>query len=379
MHFTLSEERRILADTAARFVRERYPLETRHANARREEGFDPRSWAEFAELGLIGALLPAAAGGYGGLGEDIALVFETLGQGLVVEPFLASGVLAATPLFLAGSSSQKALLEDVIASRLLLALAHGEPESRYGISEVRTTAVQDKGIWRLNGQKAVVLNGDTAQHLVVSARVHGKASSEDGLGLFLVDANSEGLERRGYGTVEGGRAAEITFRQTPGEAVGQPGKAFPLLEATIGRGVLALAAEALGIMEVCKATTLDYLKTRQQFGRPLGAFQALQHRMVDVLLEIEQVRSAVMLAAGTLEADRVTRERNLSAAKNLVGRAGRLVAEESIQLHGGIAMTWEYSVAHYAKRLIMIDHLLGDSDHHLDRFLRLSALNHESA
>ncbi len=379
MHFTLSEERRILADTAARFIRERYPLARRHANAKREEGFDPKSWAEFAELGLIGALLPPEVGGYGGRGEDIALIFEALGQGLVVEPFLATGVLAATPLFLAGSPSQKALLGEVIAGRLLLALAHGEPESRYGIAEVRTTAVQDKGIWRLSGQKAVVLNGDTAQRLVVSARVDGEVDSEDGLGLFLVDADSEGMTHRGYGTVEGGRAAEITFRQMPGEAVGQPGKAFPLLEVTIGRGVLALAAEALGIMEVCKATSLDYLKTREQFGRPLGAFQALQHRMVDLLLEIEQVRSAIMLAAGTLQAERTTREKNLSAAKNLVGRVGRLVAEESIQLHGGIAMTWEYPVAHYAKRLIMIDHLLGDSDYHLERFMRFSALSQEIA
>ena len=375
MDFELSEERRILRDTAARFIRDTYPIETRHEIAGSEEGFSRKVWSDFAELGLIGALLPAEAGGFGGSGEDIAVVMEELGRGLVVEPFLATAVLSGGLLAELGGDAQKASLEEVIAGTRLLTFAHGEPESRYGLSEVRTQAEREARGWRLSGRKAVVINGDTADSLIVSARVSGAPADEDGLALFLVDPRAEGVSRRGYGTVEGGHAAEIDL---DGVAVdedallGQAGAAFPAIERAIGRGVLALSAEALGIMEVCRDMTLDYLRTREQFGVPLGRFQALQHRVVDMCLEIEQARSAVMLAAGKLEAPRPERERALSAAKNLIGRVGRLVAEESIQLHGGIAMTWDYALPHYAKRLIMIDHQLGDADHHLERFIALS-------
>jgi len=370
MDFTLSEERRMLADTAERFLRDRYDIATRHRAAAAPEGFDRALWAEMAGLGLIGALVPPEAGGFGGAGEDVALVFEQIGRGLVVEPFLASGVLGLWPLVRAGDTG---LVEQVIAGETIAALAHGEPDGRYGLAEVaaRAQGTQDAGGWRITGNKAVVLNGDAAGILVVSARVSGAPGDEDGIGLFLVEAAAPGVTRRGYGTVDGGRAAEIAFDNAPARPLGAPGAAFALIEETIGRGVLALAAEAIGLMEVCKDTTLDYLKTRKQFGKPLGAFQALQHRMVEMVLELEQARSAVMLAAGTHQADRLTRERNVAAAKHLTGRVGRRVAEEAIQLHGGIAMTWEYPMSHYAKRLVMLDHLLGDTDHHLDRFIRL--------
>lgn len=368
MDFTLSEERRMLAETVGRFLRDRYDIATRHRAAAEPHGFDRTLWVEMADLGLIGALVPPEAGGFGGAGEDVALVFEHLGRGLVVEPFLASGVLGLWPLVRAGET---ALVEAVIAGKTLAALAHGEPDARYGLAEVATRASQAGRGWRVCGTKSVVVNGDAADWLVVSARVEGMVGEETGLGLFLVDAAAPGVARRGYGTVEGGHAAEVTLEGAPARPLGTPGAALPLIEETIGRGVLALAAEGVGVMEVCKDTTLDYLKTRKQFGRPLGAFQALQHRMVDMVLEIEQARSAMMLAAGTWEGNRLTRERNLAAAKHLTGRVGRMVAEEAIQLHGGIAMTWEYSLSHYAKRLVMIDHLLGDTDHHLERFIRL--------
>ncbi|MEO0821424.1 MAG: acyl-CoA dehydrogenase [Pseudomonadota bacterium] len=368
MHFTLSDERRMLGETAGRFLRERYEMELRHAAAAEPDGFSRTLWAEMAELGLIGALIPPEAGGFGGAGEDIALVFEHLGRGLVVEPFLASGILGAWPLVRAGET---ALLEQAIAGETLLAFAHGEPEGRYDLAEVSCRADGADADWRLSGRKAVVANGDSADWIVVSARTAGEPGERAGLGLFLVAADAPGLDRRGYGTVEGGRAAELTLAETPARPLGPVGEAYPLIEETVGRGILALAAEAIGLMEVCREMTLDYLKTRQQFGRPLGQFQALQHRMVEMTLEIEQARSAVMLAAGTLEADRSTRERNLAAAKHLTGRVGRLVAEEAIQLHGGIAMTWDYALPHYAKRLVMTDHLLGDTDHHLERFIAL--------
>ena len=379
MDFELSEERRILRDTAARFIRDTYPIATRHEIAGSDEGFSREMWSDFAELGLIGALLPAQAGGYGGGGEDIAVVMEEIGRGLVVEPFLATAVLGGGLIAELGTETQRALLDEVIGGAKLLAFAHGEPESRYAPSEVRTRAEQDSGgAWTLNGRKAVVYNGGAADTLIVSARVSGAPQDEDGLALFLVDPQAEGVSRRGYATVEGGHDAEIDLHGVvldEDAVLGAAGAAFPAIERALGRGVLALSAEAMGVMEVCRDMTLDYLRTRTQFGVALGRFQALQHRVVDLCLEIEQARSAVMLAAGKLESPRAERERALSAAKNLVGRVGRLVAEESIQLHGGIAMTWEYALPHYAKRLVMIDHQLGDADHHLERFIAFSKLD----
>lgn len=375
MDFGLSEERRILRDTTARVIAETYDLAQRQEAAASPEGFSRERWAEFAELGLIAALLPPDAGGLGGEGEDLLLVMEEIGRGLVVEPFLATAVLGGGVIADVGSDAQKDLLEEVMAGSHLLAFAHGEAESRYSFSEVRSTARRDGDDWVLTGQKAVVINGDSADSLVISARTSGEVDDEAGLTLFLVAADTLGVSRRGYATIDGGRAAEITLEAVRlGDAalLGEAGHGFDAIERAVGRGVLALCGEALGTMEVCRDTTLDYLRTRKQFGVPIGKFQAVQHRMVDVCLEIEQARSAAMLAAGKLAAPRAERERALSAAKNLIGRIGRLVAEESIQLHGGIAMTWEYALPHYAKRLTMIDHLLGDTDHHLERFIAFS-------
>lgn len=218
-----------------------------------------------------------------------------------------------------------------------------------------------------------MINGGSADYLIVSARSSGDVADQAGIGLWLVDANGPGVERRAMASVDGGHVAEITFSDAPGEALGDAEGGYEALEKTISRGVVALCAEALGAMEVCKDLTLDYLKTRKQFGVPLGKFQALQHRMVEMVVAIEQARSLTMLAAGMLDAPAAERERVISAAKNLTGRVGRLISEETIQLHGGIAMTWEYAAPHFAKRLTMIDHLLGDEDFHLARFLSLDA------
>ena len=375
MHFNLSEERQMLADTTRRFIAERYDINVRHANAKLDGGFNRETWAELADLGLIGALLPGEVGGFGGTGEDIAVIFEALGRGLVVEPFLASGILGASAIAQIGSDSQKALLEDVIAGKLTLALAHGEPDSRYDMASVKTRASQTGDGWQISGSKAVVLNGDTADKLIVSARSSGDDVSTDGISLFLVDAKAAGISRRGYGNVDGGRAAEITFDNVTVDAdalIGEAGCGFAALELTYAKGIVALAAESVGAMEMARDMTLEHLKTRKQFGRVIGTFQVLQHRMVDMCIEIEQARSAVLLAVSTLDAERTTREINVSAAKNLIGRVNRLISEESIQLHGGMAMTWEYAVGHYAKRLTMIDHLLGDTDYHLQRYIELS-------
>ncbi|MEM8759241.1 MAG: acyl-CoA dehydrogenase [Pseudomonadota bacterium] len=374
MDFELSDERRMLAETAERWLREQYPLKRRQAAAAMPEGFDRAVWAELAELGLVGALFPPEAGGFGGTGEDLMVVFDAIGRGLVVEPFLATGVLGAWPLVAAG---EPAILEQAVEGKRLIAFAHTEPGGRYRPAHVATRAQGEGEVWRLTGEKAVVLNGDSADLLVVSARVAADTEDEHGIGLFLVDAGAEGLSRRSYGTVEGGRAAEVVLEGVRARPLGAPGEAFPVIEETLARGAVALSAEAVAIMDVCKEATLDYLKTRTQFGRPIGAFQVLQHRMVDLYLEVEQARSALLLAAAMLGAPRVARERAVSAAKHLAGRVGRLVAEEAIQLHGGIAMTWEYDLPHYAKRLVMIDHLLGDTDHHARRFMGFGGLGAE--
>ncbi|WP_428000776.1 acyl-CoA dehydrogenase family protein [Acidovorax sp.] len=373
MNFEHTEDRRMLADTLDRFVAGQCPMETRNAIAYGSTGMSPALWGQFAELGAIGALFPEADGGFGGAGFDIAVVFEALGRGLVVEPFLGA-LLVGRALAAAGTAAQKERIASLIDGSTVAALAHDEPGSHYELERVATQAVRNAQGWVLSGAKAVVVQGAQAQLLLVSARTAGAVDSEDGISLFLVPADAPGVVRRGYGRIDGGGAADITFEQVQLGAdalLGAEGQGFATLELAVGWGVLALCAEALGAMEVAKKDTLEYLQTRKQFGVPIGSFQALQHRMADLLLEVEQSRSAVINAAAAMDAERVVRERALSAAKFTIGRIGTLVSEESIQMHGGIGMTWELPLSHYAKRLVMIDHQLGDEDHHLARYMAL--------
>ena len=371
MNFEHTDDRRMLADTLNRYVAEQYSFETRDRIAKSPRGYSPEQWQQFAELGMIGALFAEADGGYGGAGFDIVVVFEALGRGLVAEPFLGCAVLAGSAIADAGTEAQKALLAAIIGGAKLAAFAHGEPEARYELARVQTRARPSGNAWVLDGVKAVVQHGEHADVFVVSARTSGAVDDETGISLFLVPAHATGISRRGYPNVDGGRAAELSLKGVTVGAdalLGEEGAGYAALEKAVGRGILALCAEALGAMDVAKEATLEYLRTRQQFGVPIGS---LQHRMADMLLEIEQARSAVINAAAALDADRVTRERALSAAKVTIGRIGTLVAEESIQMHGGIGMTWELPLAHYAKRLVMIDHQLGDEDHHLARYIAL--------
>ncbi len=368
MDFELSEERQMLKDTADRFIREQYPIDRRHAAVKSEDGFDRELWTEFCELGVPGALIPAASGGFGGTGEDIALVFEALGRGIVVEPFLPT-LLASIPLAAHGRDE---VLEAAMEGRTLLAFAHSEPNARYCDTHVETKAEHVGDDWKLSGAKSVVVNGGTADLIVVTARTIGRTEGVAGLGCFLVSPGSPGVAITSHDSIDGAKVAEIRLDQAHGVPLGVPGSDWPLIERTLAAGTLAVCAEAMGAMDVAKDMTLEYLKDRKQFGRPIGANQVLQHRMVDMLLEIEQARSAVMLCANTLEAERDTRELNISAAKNLIGRVGRLVAEETIQMHGGVAMTWEWPLPHFAKRIMMIDHMFGDTDHHLERFASIN-------
>jgi len=373
MNFEHTEDRRMLADTLNRFVSEQYGFETRNAIAYGDVGMAPTLWSQFAELGAIGALFTEADGGFGGEGFDIAVVFEALGRGLVVEPFLGA-LMVGRALAAAGTAAQKALIANLVDASSIAALAHDEPGSHYELNRVATRAERAGDGWALTGAKAVVVQGDHANLLLVSARTGGAVDAEDGISLFLVSADAPGVTRRGMGRMDGGRVAEITLDKVQVGAdalLGAEGQGLATLEIAVGAGVLALCAEAVGAMEVAKRDTLEYLQTRKQFGVAIGSFQALQHRMADLLLEIEQSRSAVINAAAALDGDRLTRERALSAAKVTIGRIGALVSEESIQMHGGIGMTWELPLSHYAKRLVMIDHELGDEDHHLARFIAL--------
>ena len=374
MNFEYTEDRRMLADSLGRLLREQYGFETRERIVASPEGWSREHWDRIAELGAIGLLFGEADGGYGGSGFDIALVFEQLGRGLVVEPFLGA-LMVGRALAAAGSDPQRETLGEIIAGRCIAALAHEEPDSFYDLAWIRTRARRQGGGWVLDGAKAVVAQAEAANLLLVSARTAGEPGEAAGISLFLVPAKTAGVSMRGYPLIDGGRAAEVTLTQVAVDAdalLGREGEGHALLERAVGAGLVALCAESLGAMDAAKEATLDYLRTRKQFGVPIGSFQALQHRMADVLLEVEQARSAVINAAAALdEPDRAKRERALSAAKVTAGRVGTQVAEESIQLHGGIGMTWELPLAHYAKRLVMIDHRLGDEDHHLERYIAL--------
>ena len=373
MNFQHTDDRRMLADSLNRFVAEQYAFETRDRIAKSPAGFSPDLWRQFADLGVIGALFSEADGGFAGGGFDIAVVFEALGRGLVVEPFLGT-VLAGSAIAQAGSPAQKALLAEIVGGTRIAAFAHAEPEAHHELLRVQTRARRVGGQWVLDGAKAVVQHGEQADIFVVSARTSGAVDDEAGISLFVVPAGAPGLALRGYPNVDGGRAAELTLVGVPLAAdalLGAEGAGSATVEHCVGKGVLALCAEALGAMDVAKDATLDYLRTRRQFGVPIGSFQALQHRMADLLVEIEQARSAVINAAAAIDAERVTRERALSAAKVTIGRVGTRAAEEFIQLHGGIGMTWELPLSNYAKRMVMIDHQLGDEDHHLARFIAL--------
>ncbi len=375
MNFEHTEDRRMLMDSLNRFVSEQYGTDVRNAMAYGAEGHSPKLYAQFAELGTLGALFPEEVGGFGGAGFDISVVFECLGRGIVPEPLLGA-LLVGRAVMLAGTDAQKGLLESLMAGSAIAALAHDEPSAHHELNHVATTAKRVGEHWVLSGVKGLVSFGEKADWLLVSARTSGETNSEAGISLFLVSGQAAGIRCRAFNRMDGGRAAELVFDQVqvPENALlGAEGAGYAVLERVRGYALLAVCAEAVGAMDVAKDQTLEYLRTRKQFGAPIGSFQALQHRMVDVLLEVEQARSAVINAAAAVDApDRVTREKALSAAKYSIGRIGTLVAEESIQLHGGIGMTWELPLSHYAKRLVMIDHEFGDEDHHLARFIALS-------
>jgi pimeloyl-CoA dehydrogenase small subunit len=378
MDFDLTDEQRLLADSVGRLMADTYSFEKRRALIREPEGFSPALWAKYAELGLLGLPFAEDYGGFGGGAVEIMLVMEAFGRALALEPYLATVVLAGTALRLAGSRDQQEVVLPLVAEgSLKLAFAHGERQARYDLADVTTTAEASGGCYVLEGGKSVVLHGDSADRLVVSARTSGARGEAGGISLFLVDATANGVARRGYALRDGSRAAEISLsgvKVGAGDLLGARGEAFPVIRRVVEAGIAAMCAEAVGAMESMQAMTLDYLKTRQQFGKPIGENQVLQHRSAEMLVALESARGMAMLAAMMVdELDADERERNIAMAKVGVGQAGRFVSQQAIQLHGGIGMTEEYAIGHFFRRVMVIEHLFGDTAHHLDRLAACAA------
>jgi pimeloyl-CoA dehydrogenase small subunit len=381
MDFDLSDEQRQLKNSVERLLADAYgDLNRRVGYVKEPKGYAAALWQQYADLGLLAAPFAEEHGGLGqGLTETM-IVAEALGRALAVDPYLATVVLAGGALRHAGNAALLAeLVPAIAAGQLTFALAHQERQSRYDLADTATTARADgSGGYTLEGEKMVVLAGDSADKLIVAARASGGRTDRAGIGLFLVDAKANGVTRRGYATQDGMRAADVTLagvKVGPEAVLAGPETGLEVLERVVDEAIAALAAEAVGAMAGLTELTVEYLKTRKQFGVPIGSFQVLQHRAVDMLTALEQARSmafyATMMAAepGTNE-----RRRAMAAAKVQIGRSARLVGESAIQLHGGIGMTMEYKAGHYFKRLTMIDLAFGDADHHLRELARMGGL-----
>ena len=373
MDFTLTETQTLLQDTANRLVRERYSFEERKKIVAGPGAHSQALWAYFAELGLLGVEIDEDCGGSGGSFADLAVVLEAFGRGLVVEPYLSTVVIGAGLVSAAASGEiRRDLLSRIAAGELKLALAHGEARARYALEHVETTARREAGGFVIDGAKAVVLGGDNADMLIVSARTDGGVTDANGISLFMVDAKVAGVHKRPYRNMDDRGAAEISFEKVsvPQSALlGPLDGALPLIEAAYDRGAAALCCEGIGAMSAVNAITLDYLKTRTQFGRPIGKFQVLQHRMADMVMAEEQARSMVYLAVDFAnEKDAAARRSFISAAKVQISNSGQIVGRGAIQLHGGIGMTIEYVAGHYLRRLTAIEKMFGDIDYHLGRF-----------
>lgn len=369
MDFNYTSEQQQFRDALRRFIDKDYGFEHRKKIIHSEAGVSEQAWNTLVELGMTALPVPEAQGGFNGSAVDMLVVMQEIGRGLVVEPYFAT-VLGAQFLKLAGGQEQ--LLEQVAGGELKLAAAIGEKQARHELFDIRTSASRDGDGYVINGAKSVVIHGGQAGKLIVSARTGGGQRETGGISLFVVDAGAPGVARRDYRTLDGLRAADIDFSnvRVPASALlGQEGAGWAILDDAADYGVALLCAEAVGAMDALNAATLEYLKTRQQFGVPIGKFQALQHRMAEMFMQAEQARSMATLAAVKVSsADDEERRRSVSGAKVRVGQAARFVGQQAVQLHGGMGVTDELPAAHLFKRLTMIELTLGDTDHHLARF-----------
>jgi len=375
MDFSYTEEQTLLRNSVSKYLADNYKFEDWRKFTRSDLGRDPKHWKQFAELGLFAAALPEAHGGLGGGAVESMIIMEEFGKALVVEPYVPTVVLGGGFLKHAGTEAQKSeWLGKVAAGETMIAFAFAEPKGRYNLADVTTTAKKQGGSYVLNGQKAVVLGAPWADTLVVTARSAGGQRDRNGIGVFLVDKKAKGVSTRDYPTVDSLRASEVTFENVEVPAAGLIGQAdggLPLVERVVDEAIAAICAEATGAMKVLVDTTVEYSKTRKQFGVPIGKFQVLQHRMVDMFVQYEQSVSITLMVTLKLDEADAERARAASAAKVTIGKAGRFVGQQAVQIHGGIGMTDELNVGHYFKRLTLIDTLFGNTDHHLKRYAAL--------
>ena len=366
MDFDYSDEQQLLRDSVERFVREQYAFDTRRGIVASARGFSTRNWKLFAELGWLAVPVSEDDGGLGGSLTDLAILFEQFGRGLVVEPYLATVVLGAGLVAeLGGLAQREVLLPAIMAGEMQLAVAFAEPGSRFSLARIATTAARSGEGWTLSGRKCVALNAPDADAILVSAR-----EASGAIGIFCVAPGCAGLSTHGYATIDGGRAADIALEavQVPADALlGTTAIGLAALARVTDRATLCVCAEAVGAMDALLWKTVEYTRTRRQFGVPIASFQALQHRMAEMFIELEQSRSILMMALMAAEAGEAL-TRPVSAAKSRIGRAMRRVGQEAIQLHGGIGVTDELDVGHYVKRLTAIETLFGNTDFHLQRF-----------
>lgn len=379
MNFDFTDDQRLLHDGVERLLAETYCFAQRLGNLAEPDGWSRSQWRRFAEMGLLGLPFAESDGGFGGGPIEIMIVMEAFGNALVVEPYLPTVLLGGGFLQMAGSAEQRArLLPGIIDGSLLMAFAQAEAGSRYDLAHVETRARRDGDGWVIDGKKRHVLSGDCADFLVVSARTAGGVEDEDGITLFLVDAASAGLTRRGYRLQDHTRAAQIHFenvRVAPESVIGEAGCGFPIVSRVIDRAIAALCCEAVGVMANAHHRTMEYIKLRKQFGKTIGSFQALQHRAVEMFVQLELARSIVNYGmVSCAEAETCESNRAASATKIQIGQSARLIGQESIQMHGGIGMTEDYPAGHYFRRLTMIEMLFGDTRHHIAALAKAGGL-----
>jgi alkylation response protein AidB-like acyl-CoA dehydrogenase len=375
MDLTLSDEQRLLRESAVRFVNETYDADHRRRQASEPNGFSAAIWKQFADLGWLALPIDEAHGGLGGGAIETGILMEAFGRGLVSEPYLSTVVIGAALISECGSQAQKqALLPGIADGSLILAFAHSERAARFNLAEVATTARKTPDGWRLNGQKTAVLDGNAAGQIIVSARVPSNNGGPGKLCLFLVPACTAGMALRDFPRLGGGRACNLELRDVslPADALlGDGGDALPAIEAVVDRAMAALGAEAVGIMQTLLDTTLEYTKMRKQFGRPLSANQVIRHRLADMAMQCDEARSMALRAALMIDAEPIARGRAASGAKAKIGKCARFVAEQSVQLHGAMGVTEELDIGAYFKRLLAFDTLFGGSAHHYRRHAAL--------
>ena len=375
MDFTFNEEQSLIQDQVDQFVQKEYDWETRQALSNSDLGFGIDNWKKFAELGWLGISVSEDNGGYGGTAIESMLIMEAFGKGLVVEPFLETVIMSASLIDDHGSDQQKSsVLEPAIAGEMQLALAYAEPQSRFNLSDLVTEAKLDGDNYILNGYKSVVMNGPSANKFIISARTSGTQLDESGISLFLVDSDSIGLDKTDYKTVDGRRASDLSIENVSvpkDNLIGQQDKGFEILDSAIDKAILAISAEAVGAMEVLYKTTVEYTKTREQFGTAIGKFQVLQHRMVDMFMEYEQCKSLLYMATMKHEEGSPDAKKAISGLKYQVGKAGKFIGQQAVQLHGGMGVTDELNVGHYFKRLTTVGTIFGNTDYHLKKYTSL--------